>query len=171
MTENAINLSEAEKLTIFRIGLENSMISIQQIENWALKTFTQSNGERIDYILELCSAVRLGINKILGILIERQALPQSNPAIKQILYGIAGMLYEQHKIDLVKSCYFVTAIARNISNETEYDLFATGLDDVAFLASQGMYGSLEETEKDFLAITDKYKSLAEIFFQKEFYIE
>jgi len=154
-------LTEKEKLTIFRICIEGGLISLEQIENWADNILIQSPEVRFDYILDLCQSKSAGINETIHVLKKNEAI--ITPVVWQVLYGIAGFLFESKKIDLEKACYFISKIINEVGLESEYDLFGMSLDDTFYLASREIYGNLNSTKDEFISITNQYKNLAKNF--------
>lgn len=159
-------MTEKEKITILRAFLESNIITLHQIENWAQKNFMNSEN-REDYILDLCSAVTLGINETIHILKQNESSFQ-NPLILETSLGIIGNLYTTQNISLKKACYFVSKISIEAYNKTEYDLYGMHLDDTFYLADKGIYGNLNHTEKEFIKLTNTHKEPSTYFF-KEFF--
>lgn len=151
-------MTEKEKITIFRICLESNIITLSQIEKWAENILMNSETNRDDYILELCSAKSIGINEIVHVLKQNEA-EIKNSEIWKIVYGITGVLFENKSIDLQKACYFISRVANEINYKTEYELFGMGLDDTFYLASVGIYGNLKHVEEELKKITQEHEKM------------
>jgi hypothetical protein len=162
-----MTLSEKEKLTVFRICIANGILDLSLVEKWAESIALNSVPTRTDYMLELCSAQRIGINETLHILGQNED-GYDNPILWQILYGFAWVLYDRKVIDLKQGCYFVSEIALEMQNKTEYELFGMSLDDSFYLASRGTSGNLEDTKEEFIKITSIHKDKATEFVEDTF---
>lgn len=161
-------LSEKEKLVIFRLCLLTGIITTNDIEQWAIKTFHSSETTRIDYILELCSADRIGINETLTILKENEVLV-NKIVIKKLIYGIAGYLFRKNKISIKKMGQIIDRSALEINTEVilEVDLDSC-IDDMIYFASQGVYGDLNNVINEVLTATQPYELEGEEFHRQHF---
>ena len=160
-------MTEKEKLIVFRICLEANIITLSQIQKWAEKTLVNNEIIRDDYILDLCSSESKGVNEIVHVLKQNEGSVE-NPEIWKIAYGVTWILYKDKVINLERACYFVSKVATEISYVTEYDLFGMSLDDSFYLASKGIYGNLNDSEKKFKELTSCFANLALNFIEENF---
>ncbi len=164
-------LSEKEKLIAFRLCLSVGIITTSDIEKWAITTYQTSEITRIDYILDLCSAKTLGINEVVSIL-KRNENSDRKLEIKKMLYGIAGYLLRKKKISIEKAGRIIDLTAIEINYEIIFD---NGLDfqidDMIYLASQGVYGNINEIINLILVSTYHYEKEAEFFLYENFKIQ
>jgi len=164
-------LSEKEKLNVFRLCLSVGIITTNDIEKWAITTYQTSKITRIDYILDLCSAKSLGINEVVSIL-KRNENSDRKLEIKKMLYGIAGYLLRKKKISIEKAGRIIDLTAIEINHEIIFD---NDLDfqihDMICLASQGVYGNINEIINLILVSTYHYEKEAEFFLYENFKIQ
>jgi|SRR5690606_11872197 len=157
-----MDLSEKEKLVVLRICLQTGIFTTAQIEQWAIKNLNISGVIRNDYILDLCSAERLGINEVSSILKQNET-DTNKFNIKELLYGIAGYLFRNKTISLVKAGSLINLAAIEINEEITSNDFGYHIEDSIYLATQGMYGTIEQVSIELLSLTNSFQPLAENF--------
>ena len=161
-----MNLSEKEILTILRICLESNLITTAQIEHWATTIVMSSKPVRHDYILELCSSKRIGINETVHILKTNEDAPQ-NELIWHVVYGISGLLFAKKTISLKTACSFASKVAQERFNIDKSDVFDTDMDDAYYLADKGGHIDLEDLENKFTSATQDYIPVAKQIFERQ----
>lgn len=157
-----MNLSEKEKLVVLRICLQTGIFTTTQIEQWAIKTLNISGVIRTDYILDLCSAERLGINEVSSILRQNEA-DMNKLSIKKLIYGIAGYLFRNKTISLAKAGSLINLAAIEINAEIPSDDFGYYIDDSIYMANEQIYGTIEQISIDLLLLTNPFEMLAKSF--------
>lgn len=160
-----MNLTERETVSILRLCLQSNLISIDTIEQWSLKIFASSEIIRDDYILELCSAKRLGLNETFNILKKNES-DLKNILIWDIVYGIVGILYQNKFIALKTACKAIDRTFLDSYNNTELKLPGSGLDDSYYLASSKTYGTIEDVEQELMTLTTPHFEIAKPFIDK-----
>lgn len=162
-----MTLSEKEKLTIFRICLQYGIHDLSLVERWAESIVLSSDEVRTDYMLDLCSAKRIGINETISILLNNEG-NYNNPLLWKILYGFAALQYFEGIIDLEHGCYFVSEIALEMEGKTEYEVFGMALCDMFYLANMRAYRDQIDIKKEFIKITSDYQCEATSFLKDIF---
>lgn len=161
-------LSEKEKLVTFRLCLISGIITTNDIEQWAIKTFHSSETTRFDYILELCSAERMGINETIAILKKNEIL-SNKIVVKQLIYGVAGYLFRKNKISIEKVGQIIDISALEIDSGIISGLdLDYCIDDMIYLASEGVYGDINDIINKILTVTLPYELDGEAFYKQHF---
>jgi hypothetical protein len=164
-----MSITEKEIVSILRLCLQSSLIPVDIIEQWSLKKIDSSEIIRDDYILELCSAKRLGLNETLHILKENES-DLKNILIWEIVYGIVGLLYQNNSISLRTACKAIDQIIIDSYNDTEFKLSGSGLDDSFYLANSKTYGTIEDVEQELMALTTPHLQAAKVFMNEVLYL-
>jgi hypothetical protein len=147
-------------LMIFRLGIETRLINYKSAIRWADKKINNSAIDAESYLFDLSLAGSKGINEVIHLL-KTEETKTNLSDIWQTLYGLNNYLFTKGIIDLKCACYSISAIANEINNSSEYDLFGIGIDDAFYL------GDVTELKKELSEYTFPYFQLGKEFFEEE----
>lgn len=160
-------ISLKDSAEIYRIGLITGLFEKDDIISWADKLI--ETRENVEYeIIEVSLLKSASKTDIASKLFEVEGIPSMHHIVNVFL-GLCSIGYNSNKYNTDFTCTFLYRLVSNkIDIPIDFDIAKKihYLSDGYYLATEGIYGNLEDVCRDLKEFLDKYTECAEEFYSQ-----